>query len=452
MKTEKFKTLFDFGSKSNVKAGDGLEKGNFPFYTSSSILKKRIDTAQYFDDALIFGTGGSASVHFAGEPFATSTDCIVAITKSEDLNAKFVYYYLFGNIHLLERGFKGAGLKHISKKYIENLDIPILPIDTQNKIVAVLDKASSLLTKREETIELCEKFLRSVFLDFFGDPVLNTKSWDKQPLSNFGEIITGNTPPRINPEYYNNFIEWIKTDNIIKDGVYPTIASEYLSELGAKVGRIVEPGAVLVACIAGSISSIGRVALVNRKMAFNQQINAIQPNSRIAPAFLFYLIRNSSEYIQSYATKGMKRIITKGVFQQIQFINPPYELQLKFESISNRINQSILNINNSQKDISILFDSLIQQVFNGQLNFNVDLELDALIKEIDLQSKDNDLSKITTDFAYLQRLIDKLNSQEFKERELYDKAKHAVFQLLKEDNKIVQEYDENSKSLKLAMK
>ena len=148
MRTEKFKILFDFASKSNVKAGDGLDEGNFPFYTSSSTLKKRIDKAQHFDEALIFGTGGSASVHFAGEPFATSTDCIVAITKHEDLNAKFVYYYLFGNIHLLERGFKGAGLKHISKKYIENIDIPILPIETQNKIIAVLDKASSIKTKR----------------------------------------------------------------------------------------------------------------------------------------------------------------------------------------------------------------------------------------------------------------------------------------------------------------
>ena len=95
MRTEKFKTLFDFGAKSNIKAGDGLEEGAFPFFTSSSILKKRIDKAQHSDDALIFGTGGSASVHFAGEPFATSTDCIVAITKHEDLNAKYVYYYLF---------------------------------------------------------------------------------------------------------------------------------------------------------------------------------------------------------------------------------------------------------------------------------------------------------------------------------------------------------------------
>lgn len=92
MRTEKFKELFAFAPKSNIKAGDGLDDGSYPFYTSSSILKKRIDKAQHFDDALIFGTGGSASVHFSGEPFATSTDCVVAISKHTDLNTKYVYY------------------------------------------------------------------------------------------------------------------------------------------------------------------------------------------------------------------------------------------------------------------------------------------------------------------------------------------------------------------------
>jgi type I restriction enzyme, S subunit len=48
-----------------------------------------------------------------------------------------------------------------------------------------------------------------------------------------------------------------------------------------------------------------------------------------------------------------------------------------------------------------------------------------------------------------------LNNQEFKEKDLYDKAKHGAFQLMaakEEERKVIQEYDENSKSLKLALK
>jgi type I restriction enzyme S subunit len=109
MSTKKFNEIFRFAPKSKIKAGEGLEEGRFPFYTSSPLLSKFINRIQHEDEALIFGTGGSASVHYSDKPFSTSTDCIVAIGKDKNFNTKFIYYYLFGNLHILERGFKGAG-------------------------------------------------------------------------------------------------------------------------------------------------------------------------------------------------------------------------------------------------------------------------------------------------------------------------------------------------------
>lgn len=123
MRTEKFRTLFKYAPKSNLKASDNDEDGNFLFYTSSTVVSKRTNKAQYYDESLIFGNGGSANVHYSTEPFGTTSHCFVAVSKTININPKYVYYYLFGNIHLLERGFKGVGLKNISPKYIENLDI-----------------------------------------------------------------------------------------------------------------------------------------------------------------------------------------------------------------------------------------------------------------------------------------------------------------------------------------
>ncbi|UVR27181.1 hypothetical protein NXY22_06420 [Parabacteroides distasonis] len=68
-----------------------------------------------------------------------------------------------------------------------------------------------------------------------------------------------------------------------------------------------------------------------------------------------------------------------------------------------------------------------------------------------MEKKVNDLSKITSDIAYLQRLIDKINYNEFEDRDLYNKAKHAIFQLLKEGDKVEQVYNEN-KNISLALK
>lgn len=439
MRTEKFKTLFDFASKSNVKAGDGLDEGNFPFYTSSSILKKRIDKAQHFDEALIFGTGGSASVHFAGEPFATSTDCIVAITKHEDLNAKFVYYYLFGNIHLLERGFKGAGLKHISKKYIENLDIPILPIETQNKIIAVLDKAASIIAKRRTAIEIIDELLRASYLDMFGDPIVNPKNWE---VFDFKDVAKNENSKRIPVK---------QADRDLREGDYPYYGATGIIDT---IDDFKFDGQFLL------IAEDGKNLLFRRKSnAFiatgkfwvNNHAHVLSFNGVCELQYLKFFL-NSIDF-KPYIT-GIDQVkLNKENLEKIPVPVPPMKLQNKFTEFEKKY--SSLKLKMQIEKPTLLFNSILQKVFNGQLNFNVDFELDALIREIDLQKKENDLSKIAGDIAYLQRLVDKLNSREFKERDLYDRAKHGAFQLMavKEDErKITQEYDEKRKSLRLILK
>lgn len=442
MITEKFKNFFDFAPKSSIKAGDGLEEGNFPFYTSSSILSKRIDKAIYNDEALIFGTGGSASVHCALGPFSTSTDCIVAITKSEEFNAKFVYYYLFGNIHIIERGFKGAGLKHISKKYIENIDIPVLPFETQNKIVSVLDKASSLIIRREQSILLINYILTSTFIEIFGDPIINPKSW---PLENIEKVTLvmrdGPFGSNLKTEHYTETgVRVIRLQNIgvntFNDNNKEFISEEHAITLKKHTCL---PGDILVGTLGEpNLRACKFPKYIERAINKADCIQIRPDTTKVNDSYLtFFLNLPAALFLVSNFLKGQTRTrVSKGMLSRIDIPIPPIELQNKFtviESLYEKIKENLLHIN-----LSNFFYSVLQKVYNGQLNFNVDFELDALIREIDLQKKENDLSKIVGDIAYLQRLVDKLNSQEFKEKELYDKAKHGVFQLLKAGDKVEQ--------------
>jgi type I restriction enzyme, S subunit len=461
MKTEKFKTLFKYAPKSNLKAVDGFDEGNFPFYTSSSIVSKRTDKAQYYDESLIFGNGGTANVHYCNEPFATTSHCFVAVPRTKAINPKYVYHYLFGNIHLLERGFKGAGLKNISPKYIENLDIPILPFETQNKIVAVLDKVTSLVSKREETIQLLDELLRATFLDMFGDPKVNPYNFSIKLLSDF--YIDKKNGTKCGPfgsalkkeEYKEQGVPVWNMDNISKDGKFIAIPNLFIDI--HKFKKLENYSVFNNDIIISRAGTVGKMCVVN-----SEYPNSIISTNLIRIRFNDLLLPSYFVALMLYCKGGIGRLkkggdgtfthMSTGVLDSLEFPYPSIQLQKKFELKQIQFNLITAKLKSSLKELDNLFKSLIQRIFNGELNFNIDLELDSLIKEINLQKKVNDLSKIVTDFAYLQRLIDRLNSQEFKERDLYDKAKHAVFQLLKEDNKIIQEYDETSKSLKLAMK
>ena len=173
----------------------------------------------------------------------------------------------------------------------------------------------------------------------FGDPKDNLKGYAKKQLKETCRIITGNTPSRAVAEYYGDDIEWIKTDNIVEGILYPTTAAESLSEKGMAVGRTVEKDSILMACIAGSLSSIGRVCVTDRKVAFNQQINAIEP-IQYNTLFLYVMLQLSKEYLIEEINMALKGILSKSKLEEKMFILPPMDLQQQFAAFVEQTDKS----------------------------------------------------------------------------------------------------------------
>ena len=211
-------------------------------------------------------------------------------------------------------------------------------------------------------IESISVNFKSRFIEMFGDPKDNPKGYVKKQLKDTCRVITGNTPSRAVSEYYGDHIEWIKTDNIVSGLLSPTSATESLSEKGMAVSRTVESGAILMACIAGSIASIGRVCVTDRKVAFNQQINAIVP-SNYNILFLYVMLQISKEYLVDEINMALKGILSKSKLEEKTFYVPPIELQNQFAAFVQQTDKSKFEIQQSLEKLEILKKSLMQQYF-----------------------------------------------------------------------------------------
>lgn len=463
MRTEKFKSLFKFAAKSKLKASDESEDGIYPLYTSSTIVSKKIDKALYFDEALIIGNGGSANIHHSYKPFSTTSHCFVAIPKTSGINSRYVYYFLLGNIHLLERGFKGAGLKNISRSYIEDIDIPVLPIEIQNKIISVLDRATLLVSKREETIQLINELQIAIFLDMFGDPYTNPKNWKTDQLedyikymgdigSNGSNAVVSKNLKMVDEEDYALMVRTVNLSNNNFTNNLKFVSKETYDIF--KKTKIYG-GEIIMNKIGSNAGDFWIMPDLKRPVSLGLNQLVIRTKNLNLIFLYHYLSTNYGRLLIKSKVRGAAtKSITKTAIKELRIFHPPIELQNAFEKHYLKSKESIQKLEASKQELNILLSSILQKVFNGQLNFNVDFELDALIKEIDLQKKENDLTKISGDVAYLQRLVDKLNDQEFIEKDLYDKAKHGLFQLMsaKEENrKVTQEYDDKNKKIRLAL-
>lgn len=139
-----------FLPKSKRPASYGKKQGLYPFYTSSQKCNKYCDEFDYDEECLIVGTGGNANIKYSSK-FSCSIDNFVI--KINNVSTKYIYYYLFNNIDILQKGFIGVGLQHISKEYINNVKIPIPSIERQREIVEYCENNDARIKELEQEIE-----------------------------------------------------------------------------------------------------------------------------------------------------------------------------------------------------------------------------------------------------------------------------------------------------------
>ena len=242
------------------------------------------------------------------------------------------------------------------------LPITLPSITEQKRRISLLKQATLLLNSQKQAMLKFDELVKSRFVEMFGEPSINSMGWPMKPFAETCTLLTGNTPPRAVKEYYDSYIEWIKSDNITTSSLYLTKAAEYLSEEGAKVGRVVHTGTILMTCIAGSLNTVGNVAIVDRDVAFNQQINAFIPQ-QYETMFLYVLLQLLKPRLHEAASSALKCILNKGNLESYAAIVPNMELQRQFSVFVAEVDKSKLAVKQSLEKLETLKKSLMQQYF-----------------------------------------------------------------------------------------
>jgi len=158
--------------------------------------------------------------------------------------------------------------------------------------------------------------------------------WEKIRISDIGEVITGNTPPRKNPEFYGDFIPFIKPTDIEIDRRYTLKPEECYSELGFEKYRnsLIPKGATCVV----TIGSIGKkITQAITDCFINQAVNAVIPNEKYDKDFVFYLLKNNLDKVKGLdsGTSSGRENVSKSSFSSIEVKVPPFAVQQKIGAI-----------------------------------------------------------------------------------------------------------------------
>lgn len=80
----------------------------------------------------------------------------------------------------------GANINNLKNEHIDQLEIPLPPIEEQKRIAAILDQADELRRKRQRAIDRLNQLGQAIFHEMFGDPATNPKGW---PVGTIRDLI-----------------------------------------------------------------------------------------------------------------------------------------------------------------------------------------------------------------------------------------------------------------------
>ena len=191
--------------------------------------------------------------------------------------------------------------------------------------------------------------------------------WEKCTIKDYGEVVTGNTPPTSNSEYYDNgsYLWASPADLGISKNITETKTKLSLS--GFRKTRNIPKGSVLITCIG---STIGKMGMATETMSSNQQINSIVINDKSDSDFVYYAIsRAFPRYLSEVGIQAVP-ILSKSNFEKLPNYTTCREEQDKIGYFLNLLDERIATQNKIIEDLKKLKSAIIEMEYTHKTKSN----------------------------------------------------------------------------------
>ncbi len=374
---------------SNQEELDGI----YPFFTCAP-NPSRINSFSFDQKAILLaGNNANGNFHinyFEGKFDAYQRTYVISVLDEEKLDLKYLYYALKICLNDFKRMSQGTSTRFLTKKILDNFEIQVPPIETQLKIVNLLDNLTNKIEVNNQLNHNLESIATNIFKNYFIDyePFQDLTLID----SNIGNI----------PKEW----EFTKIEDIIdvKDGThdsppsidegFPLITSKHLNEYDVNKNEankisfedytsinkrsFVEPFDILISMI-GTVGNICYILYDEVDFAIkNVGLFKTSKTPIMREYLLLYLKSNIiNQYIDSRLAGSTQKYISLTELRNIPIVIPPKEVLKEFKNVVDPIFNNIKTNHFEINNLINLRDALLPKLMSGEIDVSkVNCDLD----------------------------------------------------------------------------
>lgn len=269
--------------------------------------------------------------------------------------------YVVRYMHL-EKYFSGATIPHIYFRDYKNEEFHLDHLNKQAEIVDILGRVEKTISARQQQLSALDNLIKARFVEMFGDPVANEKSWTTISLNDacngIGDGLHGT------PEYDDNGeYPFINGNNLIDGMIEITSATKMVDEATYRKHYIEITDNAIMISINGTL---GKIAFYKgEKVMLGKSVCYCNLKPAINREFVYAVMKSDAftEFLESNSTKSTIKNVGLKAMRGFQLIIPPDELQLQFVEFAKQVDKSKVAVQNALDKTQTLFHSLMQQYF-----------------------------------------------------------------------------------------
>ncbi len=289
------------------------------------------------------------------------------VITSKDVVPDYLFHILNSNIfetRLIEKS-KGIAQKNIGSSDIESLLIPLPSLEKQKHIVNVLDQANSLREKRKEAIALLDEYLKSIFLNLFGDPVNNPKAWPSGKVQDLVSDVRYGTSAVASSE---GEYPYLRMNNITYSGELDISKLKFINLSDGEKEKYLAKKGDLLFNRTNSKELVGKTTVYNldKPMAIAGYLIRARTNELAVPEYIsgYLNSKHGKKTLEAMCKSivGMANINAKEL-QSIKILIPPIDLQKKYAMTVEKAEALKRKMLTQLKEIDSQFHAAVQKSF-----------------------------------------------------------------------------------------
>ena len=283
--------------------------------------------------------GKVAVVKDLPKPATLNAGIFVVRNKDDSFITEFIQQCLLSTDfqRFIESVKRGATIVHLNQEKFLKYEIPVADIELQRQFTDFVKQVDKSRFIYKQIVSKFDDLVKSRFIEMFGTIDLSSQKEEWRRIGDVGTILTGSTPKTSEPSFWDGDLKWIAPAELTSESYIINDTERKITEAGRRSCslNLLKPGVVLLS----SRAPIGKVGIVGSEMYCNQGFKNIECGPELNNVFLYVLLKNNGEYLNSLGRGATFKEISAKIVENIRIPVPP------LDSRSNSSRSSIRSIN-----------------------------------------------------------------------------------------------------------